>query len=94
MLRALIRERGVSCVAFEDPGYGSAESDETVRAALAMGLRAVRVPVDEEGLVVSALAASGAQAVVVTPAHQSPTGVVLSAARRHALLAWAKREGG
>jgi len=94
VLRALIRERGVSCVAFEDPGYGSAESDETVRATLAMGLRAVPVPVDEEGLMVSALAARGAQAVVVTPAHQSPTGVVLSAARRHELLAWAKREGG
>jgi len=94
VLRALSRERGVSCVAFEDPGYGSAQADETVRAAVAMGLRAAYVPVDEEGLVVSALAASGAQAVVVTPAHQSPTGVVLSAARRHALVGWARREGG
>jgi GntR family transcriptional regulator / MocR family aminotransferase len=94
VLRALRRERGVSCVAFEDPGYGSAQADETVRAAAAMGLRARYVPVDAEGVVVSALAASGAQAVVVTPAHQSPTGVVLSAARRHALVDWAQREGG
>ena len=94
VLRALSRERGVSSVAFDDPGYGSAQSDETVRAAVAMGLRARYVPVDEEGLVVSALAASGAQAVVVTPAHQSPTGVVLSAARRHALVDWAQRGGG
>jgi GntR family transcriptional regulator / MocR family aminotransferase len=94
VLRALRRERGVSCVAFEDPGYGSAETDETVRAAVALGLRAAYVPVDAEGLVVSALAASGAQAVVVTPAHQSPTGVVLSAARRRALVDWAKRAGG
>ncbi|MBV9444562.1 MAG: PLP-dependent aminotransferase family protein [Streptosporangiaceae bacterium] len=94
VLRALSRERGVSCVAFEDPGYGSAQSDETVRAAVTMGLRAAYVPVDEEGVVVSALAASGAQAVVVTPAHQSPTGVVLSAARRHALVEWARREDG
>jgi GntR family transcriptional regulator/MocR family aminotransferase len=94
VLRALSRERGVSCVAFEDPGYGSAQSDETVRAAVAMGLRVRYVPVDEEGLMVSALAASGAQAVVVTPAHQSPTGVVLSAARRHALVDWAQRGGG
>jgi GntR family transcriptional regulator / MocR family aminotransferase len=94
VLRALSRERGVSRVAFEDPGYGSAQSDETVRAAAAMGLHAAYVSVDEEGLVVSALAASGAQAVVVTPAHQSPTGVVLSAARRHALLDWAQRGGG
>jgi GntR family transcriptional regulator/MocR family aminotransferase len=94
VLRALRREHGVSCVAFEDPGYGSAETDETVRAAVALGLRAEYVPVDGEGLVVGALAASGAQAVVVTPAHQSPTGVVLSAARRHALVDWAKRAGG
>jgi len=94
VLRALSRERGASCVAFEDPGYGSTQSDETMRAAVAMGLHVRYVPVDEEGLVVGALAASGAQAVVVTPAHQSPTGVVLSAARRHALVDWARREGG
>jgi GntR family transcriptional regulator / MocR family aminotransferase len=94
VLRTLSRERGVSCVAFEDPGYGSAQSDETVRAAVAMGLRVEYVPVDEEGLVVGALAASEAQAVVVTPAHQAPTGVVLSAARRHALVDWAQRGGG
>ncbi len=94
VLRALSRERGVSSVAFEDPGYGSAESDETMRAAGAIGLRPRHVPVDAEGLVVSALAASGAQAVVVTPAHQSPTGVVMSAARRHALVDWAQRGGG
>jgi GntR family transcriptional regulator / MocR family aminotransferase len=94
VLRALHRERGVSCVAFEDPGYGSEQTDETVRAAVAAGLRAAYVPVDAEGLVVGALAATGAQAVVVTPAHQSPTGVVLSAARRHALVDWARRTGG
>ena len=94
VLRSLRRERGVSCVAFEDPGYGSAQTDETVRAVVGAGLRAVYVPVDEQGLVVSALAASGAQAVVVTPAHQSPTGVVLSAARRHALVDWARRADG
>lgn len=94
VLHALVRERGVSCVAFEDPGYGSAQSDESVRAAVAAGLRVAYVPVDEEGLVVSALTASVAQVVVVTPAHQSPTGVVLSAARRHALVDWAQRTGG
>ena len=31
-----------------------------------------------------------ARAVVVTPAHQSPTGVVLSADRRHQLAVWAR----
>ena len=94
VLRALASQSGMTCVAFEDPGYGSAQEDETVRAALAMGIRVTYVPVDEQGLVVSELAASGAQAVVVTPAHQSPTGVVLSPARRHALTDWARRGGG
>ena len=94
VLRALASQSGVGAVAFEDPGYGSAATDETMRAAAAIGLRVVHVPVDEEGLVVTALAASGARAVVVTPAHQSPTGVVLTAERRHALADWARRAGG
>ena len=94
VLRALARQGGMTCVAFEDPGYGSAQADETVRAALAMGIHVTYVPVDEQGLVVGELAASGAQAVVVTPAHQSPTGVVLSPLRRRALTDWARRSGG
>jgi GntR family transcriptional regulator/MocR family aminotransferase len=59
-----------------------------------MGIHVTYLPVDEQGLAVGGLAASGAQAVVVTPAHQSPTGVVLSPARRHALTDWARRGGG
>ena len=94
VLRALAGQGGLTRVAFEDPGYGSAQDDETVRAVLAIGIDVGYVPVDEEGLVVSELAASGAQAVVVTPAHQSPTGVVLSPARRQALTDWARRGGG
>jgi GntR family transcriptional regulator/MocR family aminotransferase len=93
VLRALAGQAGVTRVAFEDPGYGRAEDDETIRAVLAIGLQVAYVPVDEEGLVVGELAASGAQVVVVTPAHQAPTGVVLSPARRHALTDWARRGG-
>ncbi len=91
VLRALVRQGGVTRVAFEDPGYGSPQEDETIRAAVAMGLHVSYVPVDEQGLVVGELVASGAQAVVVTPAHQSPTGVVMSPERRHALTDWARR---
>ena len=94
VLRALARQSGVTCVAFEDPGYGSVKADETVRAALAIGIDVTYVPVDDQGLVVTELVASGAQTVVVTPAHQSPTGVVLSPARRQALTDWARRGGG
>jgi len=93
VLRALA-QAGVRCVAFEDPGYGSADASETVRAVEAIGLRIVHVPVDDLGIDVGALDESGAQAVVVTPAHQSPTGVVLAARRRHALVEWANRKDG
>jgi GntR family transcriptional regulator/MocR family aminotransferase len=89
-LRALAA-RGVTRVAFEDPGYGQAGTSSSIRTAGAAGAVAVHVPVDADGLDVAALAASGARAVVVTPAHQSPTGVVLTARRRHALVEWAAR---
>ena len=87
---AALAARGVERVAFEDPGY-----DETGRIAADLaGMTVVRVPVDEHGLRVDELAATGAGAVVVTPAHQWPTGVVLSPARRRALAGWARRTGG
>ena len=57
----------------------------------APGIEAVPVPVDADGIEVDRLAASGVRAVVLTPAHQWPTGVVLAPDRRHALLKWAER---
>ena len=47
------------------------------------------VPVDAGGVDVGALAAAAPDAVVVTPAHQFPTGVVLTPERRAALVEWA-----
>jgi len=90
VLRVLAR-LGIRRAAFEDPGYGGLQTSETVQAAAAMGIQVVHVPVDARGIDVAALDASGARAVVVTPAHQAPTGVVLSAGRRHALVEWAGR---
>ena len=52
------------------------------------------MPLDDGGLRVDALAATGADAVVTTPSHQFPTGAVMGAERRHALLAWARAAGG
>jgi GntR family transcriptional regulator/MocR family aminotransferase len=54
------------------------------------GIEPLAVPVDDDGLDVAALHASGAAAVLSTPAHQSPTGVVMSAERRTALMEWAR----
>ncbi|KRE21532.1 PLP-dependent aminotransferase family protein [Agromyces sp. Soil535] len=51
------------------------------------------VAVDRDGIEVRRLSASGARAVLVTPAHQYPTGVVLSPERRREIVAWA-RDGG
>ncbi len=79
--------RGVRTVAFEDPG---AIATMTSAAAWA-GIEAIPVPVDRRGIDVTALVASGAQAALLTPAHQWPTGVVLAAERRIALTDWATR---
>ena len=46
------------------------------------------MPVDEQGVRVGDLTATGVEAVLLTPAHQFPTGVVLSPRRRLALLEW------
>ncbi|SNS61654.1 GntR family transcriptional regulator / MocR family aminotransferase [Actinomadura meyerae] len=84
-LLALLRASGHRTLAVEDPT--SARQLPMMESA---GLRLARVPVDGEGLDVEALARSEARAVLVTPAHQYPTGVVLSPARRAALIAWAR----
>jgi GntR family transcriptional regulator/MocR family aminotransferase len=52
------------------------------------GLEVVPVAVDADGLQVSALAPSRAETVLVTPAHQFPTGVLMSPSRRSQLISW------
>lgn len=55
------------------------------------GLELAPVPVDYEGIDTDRLAATAATAVLVTPAHQYPLGVVMSPERRANLAAWARR---
>jgi GntR family transcriptional regulator/MocR family aminotransferase len=82
--RALAR-RGVEAIDVEDPGL------PPHRAVLAYaGLRVRGARVDEQGLDVSSLRSP---VVLATPAHQCPTGVVLSPQRRGELVRWA-RDGG
>ena len=85
LLFTVLAERGVRRVALEDPSL-----NDHWDAAAHHGLEAIPVPLDREGLRVDALAASGADVVVVTPSHQFPTGAVMGPERRHALLAWAR----
>jgi GntR family transcriptional regulator/MocR family aminotransferase len=82
--RALARQ-GVGAIAVEDPSL------PLHRAVLAYaGLEVREVAVDEQGVDVSAI---GAPVVLTTPAHQCPTGVVLSPGRRAALVDWARAGG-
>ncbi|MBV9799380.1 MAG: PLP-dependent aminotransferase family protein [Solirubrobacterales bacterium] len=81
-----LRANGIEQVALEDPGWHAQRL--IVEEA---GLIVAPIAVDEDGINVDALKSSGAEAVVVTPAHQFPTGVVLSARRRAALIEWAER---
>ncbi|HEY5261374.1 MAG TPA: PLP-dependent aminotransferase family protein [Solirubrobacteraceae bacterium] len=82
--RALVRQ-GVGTIQVEDPSL------PPHRAVLAYaGLEVQTVPVDDQGLDVSALTAP---VVLSTPAHQCPTGVVLSPGRRAALVDWARAGG-
>ena len=76
--------RGVRRVGVEEPG--SADLRGPIAAA---GLEWVPIAVDGDGLDVDALDRADVGAVLVTPAHQYPTGVVLAPERRAALLAWA-----
>ncbi|WP_373301969.1 aminotransferase class I/II-fold pyridoxal phosphate-dependent enzyme [Streptomyces eurythermus] len=88
LLHPVLRADGVDAVAVEDPGSLGA------RQHLANGgLATPPVPVDEDGVRVDALWATGARAVLLTPAHQFPTGVVTSGERRRQLLEWARAGG-
>ena len=81
-----LRANGIESVALEDPGWHAQRL--IVEEA---GLRVTPIPVDQDGIDVAALDGSNADVLVVTPAHQFPSGVRLSARRRAALIAWAER---
>ncbi|TFF43239.1 PLP-dependent aminotransferase family protein [Pseudomonas sp. RIT623] len=74
-------------VAVENPGYRAAGHAFALAGAQLRGM-----PVDDEGMDCTGLA--DCRLAYVTPAHQYPTGVTMSLARRLALLAWAEREQG
>jgi GntR family transcriptional regulator / MocR family aminotransferase len=88
VIRALARAGPVP-LAVEDP-----QSVRTLALLEDAGAVRVPVPVDDEGIDVDALRRTPARAVMVTPAHQYPTGVVLSPRRRAELVAWAAEVDG
>jgi GntR family transcriptional regulator/MocR family aminotransferase len=81
-----LRAGGATTLAVEDPG-----TPRYRQLAETLGLRVVSVSCDQDGLRTDHLAQAGADAVLVTPAHQYPLGVTMAAARRTALVEWARR---
>jgi GntR family transcriptional regulator/MocR family aminotransferase len=76
----LLIEAGKSKVAIESPGYPMA-----YHVFHAAGAQICHIPVDEKGIVVDKIP-KDVNLIYVTPSHQFPTGVLLSAQRRMALL--------
>ena len=75
--------------AVEDPGYPK------IRQVYGKcGAACVPVPIDQQGMNLRALEASGANVVHISPTHHYPTGIVTPIGRRQALLRWAEKNGG
>jgi GntR family transcriptional regulator/MocR family aminotransferase len=89
LLMGVLAARGATTLAVEDPSA----ADDARPIAAALGLELVSVPVGDDGVSVDAVAGLHADALILTPSHQWPTGGVLSPRARAAVLAWAQRSG-
>jgi GntR family transcriptional regulator/MocR family aminotransferase len=89
LLMGVLAAAGTRRLALEDPS----SRDDALPAARAAGLEVVGIPVDADGIRVDLLRDSGADAVILTPSHQWPTGSVLSARNRAAVIRWAAERG-
>ncbi|MEV4539884.1 PLP-dependent aminotransferase family protein [Asanoa sp. NPDC049518] len=89
LIAQVLKERRVRGVAVES--YGLDIYREQLSNA---GLRTPPLYVDEHGAQVDDLSRLGVGAVLLTPAHQFPTGVALPPDRRAAVLDWARASGG
>jgi GntR family transcriptional regulator / MocR family aminotransferase len=88
LLWRTLGQRGARRVGVEDPAWAP------IPAAVAQaGLEPVPVRVDGHGLDVDELERADVDAVVLSPAHQYPTGTVLAPQRRAHLITWARRRG-
>jgi GntR family transcriptional regulator/MocR family aminotransferase len=77
----VLRARGVTRVAVEDPSLDSQQ-----RRIRSHGLETIGQPLDGRGVIVEGMRGDAA---IVMPAHQFPTGMVLGGDRRRELVEWA-----
>ncbi len=86
LVSRVLAARGATSIAFESPSPQPGRLTPE-----AVGLRVEAALVDADGVRTDALDALTAAAIVVTPAHQFPTGAVMAPERRADLVAWANR---
>ncbi|MEU8218019.1 PLP-dependent aminotransferase family protein [Micromonospora taraxaci] len=89
LLIQVLAARGARRLAVEDPS----PDDDARPVAAAAGLDVIGIPVGPDGILVEALEQTDADAIVLTPSHQWPTGGVLSASARAHVIDWAQRRG-
>lgn len=86
VLCQVLRAHGASSLATESHGLGN-----IAQITAAAALDTTTLPVDDDGAVIDHL--DRQDAVLLTPAHQFPLGVVLGPRRRHQVVQWAQRHG-
>jgi GntR family transcriptional regulator/MocR family aminotransferase len=89
LLAEELTSAGAAPLAIEDPAQRRERDLIT-----ATGLELLSVGVGDDGLDTDRLVQTDARAVLVTPAHQFPLGVVMGPDRRADLVVWASRRGG
>jgi GntR family transcriptional regulator / MocR family aminotransferase len=88
IIQTLVKS-GATRLAVEDPRPTTTQSRWPGRPVS----RSWACRVDEDGIRIEALEVTDADALILTPSHQWPTGAVLSARARAAALRWAERRG-
>ena len=77
------------CYAVQNPGYA-----KIAKIYQSNGARCVYLPEDAQGILPQALVESHADVAHLSPSHHFPSGTVMSASRRHELLALANEKEG
>ncbi|MDO5094929.1 MAG: PLP-dependent aminotransferase family protein [Peptostreptococcaceae bacterium] len=85
ILTAILNRAGRKSIGFEDPGYVLSRN-----IFGAQHFKIHNLPIDEEGILLADAFAKKLDLLYVSPSHQFPTGIVMSAARRSQLLSWAR----
>ena len=89
ILAAILRRCELQVIGFENPGYFLSQHIFSEQK-----FETVHLHVDSEGVLLNPLMAKRLDLLYVSPSHQFPTGIVMSARRRTQLLAWARDRSG